>query len=138
MATVIADESHDCVVEQILFFQRLEQRADAIVDAFAIAVIAGKLRLPIAGEKFQVRGREAVDILCGVFVRRNERVCVILEMRLELRENEKKWLRLRLLEKIDRELSKEVDAIDVVKRQGLTVVVPDGAFVGMRSQLQFI
>ena len=46
VAAMIAGEQHDGVVEQPLLFERVDQRADGIVDVGDAAVIVGKLARP--------------------------------------------------------------------------------------------
>src|SRR5262249_25535772 len=105
---VIADERHDRAVGEPALRQLLAESADGFVAARDASVVVGQLLLPVAGEKRQIARDERVPESIGVAHRRDEAVAVVLEMRLQIRDDEEEGLARVGVEKADDTVRDEI------------------------------
>ena len=102
------------------------------------SVIVRQLLLPIAGEKLEVAGNKRIRIAVGVPLRSHETIAVILEMRFQLGNDQKKRLMRGLAQEPNGALREEIHPIDAGEVNRLTLGVVHVTLIGMRGVLQRI
>ena len=92
VAAVIADKRQDRVVFNSQVSKFTPNRAHGLINRSAASVVVRQLSLPIAGEKLQVCGDKGIRIAVSVSVGRHEAITIVLKVRLDLGDDQQKWL----------------------------------------------
>ena len=123
MTPVIAGENYHGVLIQPQFLEGAQNCADGFIDPSNASVIFRQLVGPVSWEKTQVVGYEGIGIALRIALRCDATILIILVMRLDIRNRQQERFLPLVLEKVDRQLSHEVDPVSVGKVDGLTVSI---------------
>src|SRR5438270_1397218 len=109
-----------------------------LVDASDATVVVGQLRLPISREESEISRNKAISITICIAFWRDEAIAIVLKMWFQVR-NDKKERRLCFSPEESRyTVREEVDTIIVLEVDRLTGSVPNGSFVRVRRDFQYV
>ncbi len=135
---MVTHKDKNCFVEDLSFFESIEDGPNGFVDSFDGAVITGKLRVPTSRKRPQIIWHKRVFEFFRIPLWRYEAVKIVLMMWFKLRDDQQKRIGMLLFQEANRQIGEKIHPVFVLERDGRPFSGPQGALIWLRSQLKHI